>query len=324
MAPSVQELVPYILAFIATATLVMGVEIALLRVRSQIVRSKAINRRMEKAETQKSAETLLLELRKERGLDQLGHYRYFSHWLNRLHLQSGYSGGLAKLLLPGILAGTLIVIVTWLATRSIWIPPIVGLLTVLVSPLLVLMRLRAVRRRHFATQLPEALDVIVRSLRAGHPTPVAIGLVGREMPDPIGTEFGMVSDEMTYGLALAETLKNLLERVGLEDLRLLVVAISIQTTTGGNLSEILGNLSRVIRERAGLRARVKALSAEGRMSGIVLSLFPFILFGVITLLSPDYYSAVIDRPIVFYGLSGALLLMFIGDFIMYKMVTFDI
>ena len=120
------------------------------------------------------------------------------------------------------------------------------------------MALRFLRkRRHklFGIQLPEALELITRSLKAGHPVPVAISMVAREMPDPIGTEFGVVADEVTYGSDLVSALQSMYDRVGHEDLPLFVTAVSIQSTSGGNLREILDGLSTVIRDRGKLRAR---------------------------------------------------------------------
>ena len=147
----------------------------------------------------------------------------------------------------------------------------------LLLPLLLLRRARNKRIKKFAGQLPDALDMIVRSLRAGHPTTVAIALVAREMPDPLGTEFGIVSDEITFGLSLEQAVRKLSQRVGFEGLHLLSVSLSIQAKTGGNLTEILSNLSSVLRERQKLRLKIRALSAEGRMSAWIISLFPVVM-----------------------------------------------
>ena len=133
------------------------------------------------------------------------------------------------------------------------------------------------RRRHaaFAARLPDAIDIIVRSLRAGHPVPVAISMVGRELPDPVGTEFGMVADEVTYGADIETALRNMMRRVGQEDLPLFVTSVGIQSSTGGNLSQILDNLSKVIRERFKMRRKIKGLSAEGRAGAMILNVTPF-------------------------------------------------
>ena len=158
---------------------------------------------------------------------------------------------------------------------------LVAVVVGLALPLLFLATKRTRRLRQLEDQLPEAVDVMVRSLRAGHPIPVAIALVAREMPDPVGSEFGMVSDEMTYGLDLSTAMSNLRARTGQLDVALLVVAISIQSKTGGNLAELLANLGRMIRERGRMRRKIHSLSAEGRMSAIALSSFPVVIYLVV-------------------------------------------
>jgi tight adherence protein B len=143
------------------------------------------------------------------------------------------------------------------------------------------------------------------------------------MPDPLGTEFGIVSDEITFGLSLEQAVRKLSERVGFEGLHLLSVSLSIQAKTGGNLTGILSNLSSVLRERRKLRLKIKALSAEGRMSAWIISLFPIFMFGILMVIAPSYYGDVWDSPILMpvFVIFGAWALL--GDFIMYRMVTFD-
>jgi tight adherence protein B len=186
-----------------------------------------------------------------------------------------------------------------------------------------LRRARNKRITKFATQLPDALDMIVRSLRAGHPTTVAIGLVAREMPDPLGTEFGIVSDEITFGLSMEQAVRRLGQRVGFEGVNLLSVSLSIQAKTGGNLTEILSGLSAVLRERQKLRLKIRALSAEGRFSALLISAFPIIMFGILFLVAPGYYGDVWNDPLItpVFLIFGVWAL--IGDYIMYRMVNFD-
>lgn len=165
--------------------------------------------------------------------------------------------------------------------------------------------------------------MIVRSLRAGHPASVAIGLVGREMPDPLGTEFGIVADEITFGLSIEQAVRKLTERVGFEGLNLLSISLSIQSKTGGNLTEILANLSSVLRERQKLRLKIRALSSEGRVSAWIISLFPVAMFLILQLIAPAYYGNVWGDPSILpvFLIFGVWALL--GDFIMYRMVTFD-
>ncbi|MBW7921166.1 MAG: type II secretion system F family protein [Rubellimicrobium sp.] len=146
-------------------------------------------------------------------------------------------------------------------------------------------------------QLPDAVELMVRSLRVGHPFSSAIGIVAREIPDPLGSEMGMISDEAAYGRDMGEALKSMAERIDLQDLRFLAVAVTIQQTSGGNLAEILHGLSQVIRSRFRLFRRVKAITAEAKWSGGFLSMFPVLALVGINMLQPDYYDKVMDTPV---------------------------
>jgi tight adherence protein B len=200
----------------------------------------------------------------------------------------------------------------------------VAVLSATVLPILALLMLRRLRKRKFAAQLPDALDTIVRSLRAGHPVPVALSLVGREMPDPIGSEFGILSDEITYGADLETALRSLHMRIGSDDLPLFVTAVGIQASTGGNLGEILNNLSDVIRQRFKMRRKVRALAAEGRASAMILSALPIGLFIVVQITSPNFYASVWHEHLTKLLLIGGATWMLIGNLTMFKMVNFKI
>ena len=161
-------------------------------------------------------------------------------------------------------------------------------------------------------------------LRICHPVPVALTMVSREMPDPIGTEFGIVVDEVTYGSDLVSALISLYERIGHPDLPLLVSAVSIQSTTGGNLREILDSLSKVIRERLKMKAKVKAISSEGRLSAGFLSAMPVLLFMVLLFLLPDYYGGIWDEPMTWYMFAGLGFWLVMGNLLILKMVSFRV
>jgi tight adherence protein B len=201
---------------------------------------------------------------------------------------------------------------------------VAGVFCSTILPLLVLHVMRGRRRKAFGAQFPDALDMIVRSLRAGHPVPIAIGLVAREMKDPIGSEFGIVADEITYGSDLETALRNLYFRIGQDDLPLFVTAVGIQTSTGGNLGEILDNLSKVIRERFKMRRKVRALASEGRASAMILSSLPLLLMLIIHVVAPDFYGAVWNEDLTRKVLMAAGSWMLFGNFIMYRMVNFRI
>jgi tight adherence protein B len=181
---------------------------------------------------------------------------------------------------------------------------------------------RQKRIARFTELLPDAIDVLIRGVRVGFPLPVALDLVAREMPDPIGTEFGMTSDEITFGQDVRTAIENLYRRVGHEDLLFFVVAINVQNQTGGNLAEVLSRLSRLLRSRSKLRLKIRALSAEGRVSAVVLSLMPFILFGGIGLISPSYFGEIRNEALVMPALIYGAISLLLGNIVMYRMVHF--
>jgi len=148
----------------------------------------------------------------------------------------------------------------------------------------------------FEEQLPDAVELIVRSLRVGHPFSSSINIVAQEMPDPLGSEFGAVADEASFGAEIGECLVRMSERIDLQDLRFLAVAITIQSQSGGNLAEILDGLAKVIRSRFKLFRRVNAITAEAKWSGWFLSIFPIAALVIINVMQPGYYDGVQATP----------------------------
>jgi tight adherence protein B len=187
-----------------------------------------------------------------------------------------------------------------------------------------LKRKRAHRRARFGEQLPEVLDIMVRSLRAGHPLPVSLALVAREMSEPAGPEFALVIDEVSYGRSVVEALENLHGRVGYPELRFFVAAASIAQQTGGNLGDVLSRLSKMLRERFKLKRRVRALSAEGRFSGYALSALPLILFALIHLVSPSYYGEFWASSAATTILATSFGLLLIGNVLIHRLVNFEV
>jgi tight adherence protein B len=283
-----------------------------------------INRRLKVMDDKPDRESVLVQLRRERGLTSGGEYRLPLINLNQLVLQSGLTLGFGHLILF-IMIG---VIATFAGTMvfdgRLTDAVIAALFSGFVLPFMVLKFLRARRHKKFNAQFPDAIDIIVRSLRAGHPVPTAISMVSREMSDPIGSEFGIVTDEITYGADLETAMRNLYFRVGTDDLSLFVTAVAIQGSTGGNLGEILQNLSGVIRQRFKLRRKIRALAAEGRASALILSALPFGVLSAILLITPDYYSTVWHEDLTKTCLAVSACWMGIGNFIMYRMVNFRI
>lgn len=193
-----------------------------------------------------------------------------------------------------------------------------------ILPLMVLQGKANKTRKRMQDQFPVALDVFVRGLRAGHPIAAALDLLTVEMPDPIGSEFGIVVDEVTYGADLRDALQGMAERWGLDDMKMFVVSLSVQNETGGNLAEILENLSKVIRERASMMMKVRALSSEGRMTAIMLTVLPVFAFVMLFLLNPPFYLEVADDPAFAPGFIFLMVLYCVGFFTIRKMVDLKV
>jgi tight adherence protein B len=317
------DTIQYLVYALAAASAILVIEVLYLQFVER--RNKgAVNRRLRQAASgEGEAQDNLKQLLRERGLTEGGDYLFGLIWLNRLYAQSGITGSPLVYLARYVIVALLLAIAARFFSVSI---PAAILIFVVIGGLVPFWRLRRARTRRLRTferQLPDALDMIVRSLRAGHPMSVAIGLVGRELADPVGTEFGIVYDEVTFGAQLETAVARMAERVGFEGLQLLSVALSIQSKTGGNLTEILSNLSQVLRSRMVLRLKVRALASEGKMSAILMSIFPVAMFLILQLIAPSYYGKIWGDPIVLPVMFGFGAWALLGDFIMYRMVNFD-
>ena len=190
---------------------------------------------------------------------------------------------------------------------------------------LMLLNVKATRtRKKMQEQFPVALDVFVRGLRAGHPIAAALDLLTVEMPDPIGSQFGLAVDEVTYGAELRDSLQNMAERWDLEDMRMFVVSLSVQSETGGNLAEILENLSGVIRERQSMMLKVRALSSEGRMTAMMLTILPVVAFVLLFTFNPEFYLDVANDPMFVPGFVMLMVLYIIGFVTIRKMVDLKV
>lgn len=191
-------------------------------------------------------------------------------------------------------------------------------------PMMVLSRMSQRRRKKMEEQFPVALDTFVRGLRAGHPIAAALDLLTKEMRDPIGSEFGIVVDEVTYGSDLRDALQRMAERWNMNELHMFVISLSVQSETGGNLAEILENLSTVIRERASLFMKVRALSSEGRMTAIMLTALPILAFVALFLVNPAFYLDIAQDPMFIFGFSGLIILYIIGFVTIRRMVDLKV
>jgi tight adherence protein B len=180
------------------------------------------------------------------------------------------------------------------------------------------------RMEKFQRQLPEAMDMIARSLKAGHSFSGGLGMIKEEFDDPISTEFSKVLDELNFGVGIPEALKNLALRVDCPDLKFFVVSVIVQRESGGNLAEILENISRLIRERFKLYGHIRTLAAEGKISAYVLIALPFLFISLIYFVNRAYLKMLIDDPLGRQMAVGAILLMIVGIFIMRKMIQIKV
>ncbi|WP_425092706.1 type II secretion system F family protein [Tropicimonas sp. S265A] len=294
MEISIEPLI-YIGIFVGVVMLVEG--IYLVAFGKSISLNNRVNRRLEMLDKGGNREAVLEQLRKEmsqhKGTSILPLYAMLADKAQKANIAFS---PLALIMIMVLLTGVAFIGLTIGTGASL---PIRGVASVVIGVGGVYMWVAKKAKKRLAMieeQLPDAVELMVRSLRVGHPFTSAINIVAKEVADPLGTEFGMIADEAAYGRDITEALKELAERIDMQDLRFLAVAVSIQSQSGGNLAEILDGLAKVIRARFKLFRRVKAITAEAKWSGMFLSGFPFAALVGINLLEPDYYADVVDTP----------------------------
>jgi tight adherence protein B len=242
------------------------------------------------------------------------------HALDRFILQSGLDWTVSRLLASCLALFAF----TWFAVRAEWATaPLIAPMAALFAgslPLLFVAWKRNTRLRTIERQLPDSLDLISRALKAGHAFSAALKMASEETAEPIATELRTVHDEVNFGVPMAQALTHLGERVPLTDVRYFVVAVLVQRESGGNLTEILANLSRLVRERLKLLARVKVLSSEGRLSAWILGLMPFALGGLMNIFNPEFMSVMWRDPIGIAITQYLLLMMAVGVLVLVKIV----
>lgn len=285
---------------------------------------RQVNRRLKVAETTDGVSALVIELRKQRGLNAEGEKGERLRWLSNLIVASGLKYEPRKWImmaaLAGLGAGAAVAVLTKKPLFGLPVAPVVGV----AGPLLYLKVMADRRAKALGVQLPQALDVIVRSLEAGHPVPTAIALVGREMADPVGTEFGMAADEIAYGATLEQAIGRMAERCQHADVDLLAATIRLQERAGGNLTGLLKLNAHTVRERNKMRLKIKAASSEGRTSAMVLTGAPIATISFVSVSSPHFYGDVINEPVVKMGLVGFAVWMFIGNMVIRRMINMRI
>jgi tight adherence protein B len=289
------EPVIYGLIFIGVFVLVQGVY--LLAFGKSISLNSRVNRRLEMLDKGAGREQVLEQLRKE----MRQHMRSRSIPLYSLLADRAQKAAIAftprQLIM--IMAGAAMVAFIGLSIGVEAETPLRIMASVIIGVGSVFFWVNSQAKKRMAMieeQLPDAVELMVRSLRVGHPFSAAIAIVSKEIEDPLATEFGVIADESAYGRDVGEALKEMAERLDMQDLRFLSVAVTIQQQSGGNLAEILAGLAQVIRARFRLFRRVKAITAEAQWSGKFLSAFPLFCLIVILVNDPNYYDDVMDHP----------------------------
>jgi tight adherence protein B len=208
--------------------------------------------------------------------------------------------------------------------QSLVVSILLGVIIGVGFPHMMIGRMAEKRLKLFTSQFPDSIDLIVRGLKSGLPVIESISAVGQEIPDPVGLEFRRISDSVKFGQPLEEALWDTAKRLDTPEFKFFVISISVQRETGGNLSEALGNLSDILRRRRQMRLKIKAMSSEAKASAIILGSLPFIMFGIIFAMNPEYEMVLFDDPRGQTMLGAGLGIMSIGVMVMNKMVKFEI
>lgn len=314
-----------IYAAIFVAILLLIGAIYLLFFGKSIEHSNAIDRRLNLVEKSVGKADALEQLRKERARKKSAFVIPVYGVLQERAAKAALSISVKTLFLLMLLIGSTAFVAMTIATDIALIARVV-LAGILGYSSVYLWVSRKAKKRVDAIeeQLAEAIDLIVRSLRVGHPFGSAIAMAGDEVPDPLGSEFRLISDEIAYGRDAGEAISEFAERVDLQDLRFLAVSVSIQQKSGGNLADILEGLSKVVRARFKLFRRVRAITAEAQWSGKFLSAFPIIAMLLMLVLKPDYYDDVKDMAIFMPLVIIVLFLLAINLLYMRKMTNLKV
>lgn len=331
-----QTAIRFLILVAIFGTVILTVELLVRNVFTSRQQTRAVNARLKlisRGMTREAVMSKLLRTRRDQAFTLPGPLGRFADKLERTLAGAGLTISSSQLLLNLVIATMvlffLMIVFVFLSGGVINGGKIllIGAFSVGVGfalPLMFFSRKADSRRKKLAAQFPIALDVFVRGLRAGHPVASALDLLTEEMTDPIGSEFGIVVDEMTYGADMRDALQNMADRCGVEDMQMFVVCLSVQAETGGNLAEILENLSKVIRERMSLLLKVRALSSEGRMTGVMLTALPILAFVGLFLIQPSFYLDVADDPAFVPGFGGLIALYLVGIYIIRRLIDLKV
>jgi tight adherence protein B len=239
--------------------------------------------------------------------------------LDRMIEQAGFEFGVTRVL---TIVGFLFVF-TVLSAMAVRVPAFVAIVFGAMAaalPVVWLTWKRSTRVSQLESQLPDAIDLIARAMRAGHAFPAAVQMVGDESPEPLSGEFRVVHEEINFGLGLDEAFRNLSARVPSDDMRFFVIAVLLQRETGGNLAEVLGNIGTLVRNRYKLLGKVRVLAAEGKLSAWILGLMPLVMGAIINIINPDFMSLLWKDPVGLNLVYGCMIMFVIGVFWMWRII----
>ncbi len=285
---------------------------------------RMVNRRLLLTEQGLALGDMVVELRKQRGLTASGERVLKWNWLADLVVRSGIVFRPRTWIMTALGITIAVGCCVMMLAHNPLIALGAGLAAGLFGPLFYLNIKAGRRAKGLSKQLPDALDVIVRSLEAGHPVPTAVALVGREMPDPVGSEFGMAADEIAYGAPLEQAVGSMAARCRHPDIDLFAATVRLQDRSGGNLTGLLRMNAHTVRERAKLRLKIKSASSEGRASAMILTAAPCCVLGILQLVTPHFYGDVIHEPATQIGLGVMAFWMFLGNLVMRRMIDMRI
>jgi tight adherence protein B len=304
--------------FVVVTLSVLGAYVALTRL-PEVMKRRQLDRRLRDVSAPAVAPSVTggesVVSRKTNGLtpafDRMAAGTRGGAWLGRLIEQSGKRTTPGVMLMASVVSAIALGVVAATVTH-LWWAPLAGALAGLPLPMVWLIRQRSVRMRRFEEQFPEALDLLSRAIRAGHAFQTAMSMVADELSAPVGTEFKKTFEQQNFGLPMRDALNAMTERIPIIDVRFFVTAVLIQRETGGNLSEILDNLSHVVRERFKILRQVRVHTAHGRFTGYVLLAMPAALAIALTFINPEMMDLLFKRPMGQTMLMGAVVMQTIG------------
>ena len=313
----------YGLIFLAVLALVQGIYLTVFG--KSISLNSRVNRRLEMLEKGAGREQVLEQLRKEMSQ----HMKSRSIPLYAILADKAQKANIAftpgqLVMVMGILTVVAFFLLTFGTGAALAVRLVISIVMGVGAVFVWVNNTAKKRMALIEEQLPDAVELMVRSLRVGHPFSAALQIVAKEVPDPLGTEMGVISDEAAYGRDVGEALKSMAERMDMQDLRFLAVSVTIQQTSGGNLAEILDGLAKVIRARFKLFRRVKAITAEAKWSGMFLSGFPIVALVMINVIQPNYYDDVKETAVFIPACLVVAAFLVVNVFVMKALVNIKV